>query len=146
MRHAQADNKILKNYWLCVALLVISGVLVFFLKFNLPASPAGWQISQKDQSSLVLDFGKNTSRKFQGQVVPNMTVLEALYSASASGHFDFRYSIDKNGVLQIAKIGDATNLAGGSNWHFYLNGQPVNTGEINNIKIKVGDLIKAKYE
>ena len=29
---------------------------------------------------------------------------------------------------------------------FYLNGQSINTGEINNIKIKEGDSIEAKYE
>ncbi len=138
------SDLILKNYWWWVVLLVISGTLVFFFKFDLPASQTG-------QSSLVLDFGGNTSRKFQGQVVPNMTILEALNSASVSGNFDFRYSIDKNGVLQIAKIDDAINLvglpaqAGGSTWHFYLNGQSINTGEINNIKIKEGDSIEAKY-
>lgn len=141
------DYKLLKNHWSWVAIFVISGIVVFFFKFDLPASPASRPVSQANQAYLVLDFGENTKKKFQGLVAPNMTIFEALYSASVNGDFNFRYSINKNGVLEIAKIGDTiNNLAGGPSWHFFLNGQPVDAGEINNIKIKEGDSIEAKYE
>lgn len=135
----KTDNIFLKNYWLWVVLIVVGGVFFLFFKVDLPAD-------RLNQSYLVLDFGDNMSRKFQGSVAPDMTILEALYSASVNGRFDFRYFIDKNGTLEVAKIGNAVKLNDKPSWHFYLNGQSVDTTDINKTKIKTGDLIEAKYE
>lgn len=131
------DDKLLKNYWFWVAAIVVGAVFIFYFRFDLPSAAT--------QAGMTIYFENGETRKFAGPVESDMTILEALYSASVNNGFDFRYSIDKNGVLQIAKIGSAINF-GNRSWHFYLNGRQVDTGNINNIKIKVGDSIEVKYE
>ncbi len=135
----KTENKLLiKNYWFW-AVLVVGGVSFLFFRFELPVSVAR-------QSSLVLDFGNGVSRKFQGPAIPGMTILETIYAASANNDLDFRYSIDENGVLKIAKIGNVVNLTDAIRWNFYLNGRSINGGDINRAIIRAGDRIDAKYE
>ena len=134
---------LVESYWFWVLVIVVVGGLFVFFKVNLPASPAG---GPADQSQLVLDFGNGEVRQFQGLVIPGMTVLDVLNSASLGGNFDFRYSIDDDGTLKVAKIGDIANLADRPSWHFYLNGKPINVGDLGHTTIKAGDQIEAKYE
>lgn len=139
-------NKNLKNYWFWVLVVVLAGGFFLFFKVDLPVSPVGGPADQFGQSYLVLDFGNNISRKFQGSVAADMTLLEAIYSASIGGDFDFRYIADDGGLVAVSKIDEAVNLTGGPNWHFYLNGALVDQAVLGKVKIKAGDRIEARYK
>ena len=128
---------LVESYWFWVLVIVVIGGLFVFFRVELP---------QSNQSNLALDFGDGEVKQFQGPVIAGMTVLEAIYSASLGGNFDFRYSINADGALSVAKIGDVANLNGMYGWHFYLNGVPIEVADIDQTKIKAGDLIEAKYE
>lgn len=130
-------SQLLKKYWTGVAAVLVLVIIFLYTKVNLPQNLTNAQ--------LAIHFENGKIRKFEGTVVNNMTMLEALYSSSAGDEFDLRYSIGKDGSVVLAKIGDAINF-GDKNWHFYLNGKPVKTSDINRTKIKAGDLIEAKYE
>ena len=127
-----------KNYWFWVVAILVVSISFFYVTFNLPVSGLG------DSARLTIRFNKNNARAFEGPADKNATVLQALFSASRGGNFDFRYSLDKNGFVNLASIDGAVN--GSKNWHFYLNGALIKTGEIDKIKIKNGDLIEARYE
>jgi hypothetical protein len=127
-----------KNYWFWVVVVLAVGISFFYITFNLPASNPG------DLARMTIKFDKDNARAFEGPVDKDMTVLQALLSASRGGSFDFRYSLNKNGYVNLASINGATN--GPKSWRFYLNGNPVKTEEIGKIKIKNGDLIEARYE
>ena len=127
-----------KNYWFWVVLILVVGVSFFYITFNLPASNGG------DSARLTIKFGDGQTRVFEGAIEKDMTVLRALNSASRGGGFDVRYSLDKNGGVNLASIGNAIN--GPKNWHFYLNGELIKTGELDKVRINKGDLIEARYE
>ncbi len=127
-----------RNYWFWVVLVLAVGISFFYITFNLPASNGG------DSARLVIKFGENDARTFEGPVVKDMTALQALLSASNGGGFDVRYSLGKDGNVNLASIDGAMN--GPKNWHFYLNGELVKTGELDKVRIKKGDLIEARYE
>ena len=131
------DNKNLKNYWLWVAVIIIGGVFIFYFSFDLPGAAT--------QASMMIYFENGETRKFEGPVEPGMTILEALNSSSLGGAFEVRYFLGRGGKVNLFSINNLANGTG-KNWQFYLNGRPVNIGEINNIKIKKGDSIEARYE
>ena len=93
----------------------------------------------------MINFKNGESRKFEGPVAADMTILEALHSSSLEGGFELRYSIQKDGGVTLAKIDGAINI-GNKSWYFYLNKKPISAADIDKIKIKAGDLIEAKYE
>lgn len=120
-----------------IAAVLIVGAAFFYLKFNLSLSSAGAQ--------LIINFENGQGRKFAGAVVADMTILEALHASSRGDSFELRYSLQKDGTVALARIGDAINF-GERNWHFYLNKKQINTADIGKIKIEAGDFIEAKYE
>lgn len=133
-----ADCSIAKNYWFWVFLILVIGVFFFYATLNLPVS------SSEDSARLTIKFDGDKMRIFEGPVRKDMTVLQALISASYGGSFDFRYSLDKNGNVNLTSIDGAFN--GPKNWHFFLNSKPVDTRELGKIMIKSEDLIEARYE
>ncbi len=98
-----------------------------------------------DTATLVIDFDGSLRRTFQGQVVDQMTVLEALHTSAEAGDIKFTYYID-NGDVVINSINGEINHMKNAQWFFYINGQPVKTGDINKIFVKVGDVIEVKFQ
>jgi len=139
MKYNLMAKKSHKQYWVPLAAIVVLSAVLFFFKFDLPSAGTG-------QSYVSVSFGDNLTRKFEGEVSRDMTILGAVYAASLTGDFEFRYSIDKNGEVHIAKIGDTINSPDMPNWLFYLNGKLVRSGDIDQVKIRAGDLIEARYE
>ena len=137
-----------RNYWFWVVLVLVIGIFFFYITFNLPASPKlqrGEPVSNSgDSARLVVKFGENDTRTFEGLVVKDMTVLQALLSASRGGGFDVRYYLDKDGSVNLASIGSSFN--GAKSWHFYLNSELITAGELDKVRINKGDLIEARYE
>lgn len=130
-------SNFLKRYWVWMAAALVLGTAFFYLKFNLPLGGT--------RAQLTLNFENGESRKFEGAVAADMTILEALYSSSLGGDFELRYSMQEDGAVALAKIDGIINF-GNRSWHFYLNKTSVKTSDINKIKIKTGDFIEAKYE
>ena len=127
-----------KNYWFWVVLILVVGISFFYIAFNLPVSDSG------DSARLIINFDTNNGRTFEGPIIKNMTALQALLAASRGNDFDVRYSLDKDGNVNLASIGDSFN--GAKSWHFYLNGELLTAGELDKTRIKKGDLIEARYE
>ncbi len=127
-----------KNYWFWVVLILVIGISFFYVTFNLPVSNPG------DSARLTIKFGDGQTRAFEGAVEKDMTVLQALNSASRGGGFDVRYSLGKDGSVNLASIDSLFN--GAKSWHFYLNGGLIEAGELDKVRIKKGDLIEARYE
>lgn len=127
-----------RNYWFWVVVILVVGVSFFYITFNLPASNGG------DSARLTIKFDANDTRAFEGPVIKDMTILQALNSASRGGDLDIRYSLGKDGSVNLASIGGSFN--GAKSWHFYLNGELIKTGELDKVRIKKGDLIEARYE
>ncbi len=96
-------------------------------------------------ASLVLVFDPDKKRIFQGPVVEDMTVLEALNSSAIGGGFEIKYWVAGNGDVNLAAIGGETSN-GVDRWRFYLNRQPVWAGDIGRIIIRKHDLIEARFE
>ena len=131
------ENKFLKKYGVFVGTIAILVVSLFYLKINLPVSGS--------QAQLTINFDGVKSRIFEGPVIDDMTVLQALYASSLDGKFDVRYALQDGGAVALARIDGMINVSNKS-WHFYLNKKLINTADINKIKIKAGDFIEAKYE
>ena len=123
-----------KNYWFWVIVILIIGISFFYLPVPGSDKPA----------RLTIKFDPNDTRTFEGSVVKDMTVLQALLSASRGGGFDVRYSLGKDGSVNLASIDKSFN--GAKSWHLYLNGELIKAGELDKVIIKKGDLIEARYE
>ena len=132
------EAKLLKNYWFWVVFVLSASLFLMFFRFDLPDD-------RVSQSRLSIIFNNNDIRKFQGQVVPNMTIADAIYSASAHSDFEFRYHINQEGDLEVMNIGSYVSSKTLSRWRFYLNGRSIDEADINKSFIKRGDLIEAIY-
>ena len=128
------DNTIVKNYWFWVVVILIVGAFFFYLPVPGSDKPA----------RLTIRFDDGKVRAFEGPVEKNMTVLQALISASYGGGFDLRYSLNEDGSINLASINSTIN--GPKKWHLYLNGELIGAEEMNRVKIKKGDSIEARYE
>jgi hypothetical protein len=126
-------------------ILTAVAVIIIGVGFSLIKTSFNKGQVQNQQAALVLYFDQTQKRIFEGDVTDNMSVLQALYASSLAGNFDFRYSVERSGKIQLYKIGDKINDLGGQ-WYFYLNGNPINIGDIDLQKINKGDLIEAKYQ
>jgi hypothetical protein len=146
------DEKMLKNYWFWVVVIVLAGVAFFYLKLPVvprptvsSTKPSPSSIVTSGKARLVIYFGDGTARTFEGNVSQDMTILQSLDSASMGAGFDLKYSIAKNGSVNLESIDGAVNMAP-KKWSFYLNQKAVPSTDLNMVKIQNGDLIEAKYE
>ena len=126
----QKDDFILITATLLI--LVISGAVVF------------WFSSQKTGRDgsvvLTIDFGNGEKRAFEGDIVENETVLDALILVSKAG--DFRYKLDKK--MNLAAI-ETFTATGGKTWQWYINDKKV-AKPLNETILKADDRILIKYE
>lgn len=91
-----------------------------------------------------IDYGSN-KRAFEGEALPDMSVLDALLAAGRGGDFEIRYAL-LNDRTDIMKIEDFTEDGLDGQWRFYLNKKEVLADQIHKIKIKPGDKILAKFK
>ncbi len=129
-----------RDFWLIVFILIYgfySGLFrdLFSLK--------------KDDSALTtarieIDYGQ-FRRAFEGDVLADMTVLDALLAASRGGGFEVRYAL-LNDKTEIMKINSHSEDGLGGQWRFYLNGTEIDVGKIHKIEIKPGDKIFAEFK
>lgn len=72
-------------------------------------------------ASLEVDFGDGTRREFRGEVVPDMSVLEALAYAAEAADMHLAYAPTRAGI-RVAAIGGKKSESR-ARWTFYVNGR-----------------------
>ncbi len=92
---------------------------------------------------LNLETGK---RVFEGEVVKNMTILDALSAAVSVGKIKIDYAIDKNGNVNVIELDNHINGAGNKHLVFYLNSGKIATGDLNKKMVHNGDRIEIRNE
>lgn len=130
-------GKLIKNrdFWAVVIILILGLYTGFFRELFWPANLA----------RLEIDYG-GRKRAFEGEIIFEMSVLDALLAASRGGDFEVRYAILRDATDVMKINGMAEDGLNGKDWNFYLNGRRVETGEIHKIIIKAGDKIFIKLE
>jgi len=131
-----------RNFWLIMAVLLYGFYSGFFL--DLFGYPAGREISS-GMARIEIDFG-DARRVFEGDVLPDMSILDALLAAAQAGGFEIRYAI-LDDHTDIIKINDySEDGLNARNWRFELNGEKIGAAEIHKVKIRSGDKISARFE
>ncbi len=140
-------KKIIRNrdFWLIIIVLIFGFYTGFFqnlFKYSGRGSPI---FSPSNLTYLEIDYGSKR-RAFEGEIMFEMSVLDALLAASRGGGFEVRYAI-LNDTTDVMKINDITEDGlNGESWNFYLNGRKVETGLIHKTPIRSGDKILVKFE
>lgn len=96
-------------------------------------------------ATLAVNFD-NLKRSFEGEVVEDMTILDALNMAMSVGKIKFNYVLDDNNQTLVLEINDHLNRVGDKHFTFYLNDRQIDSTELNKINLKAGDSIVIKYE
>jgi len=126
-----------------VLLLVISGAVVFW--FSSQRMGRDLKITQNapkiiGRAVLTINFGNGTKRAFEGDVVENETLLDALTLASKAGNF--RYKLDKK--MNLATI-ETFTATGERKWQWYINDKKINK-PLSEVILNNADTILIKYE
>lgn len=88
---------------------------------------------------LTIDFGDNTKRSFEGDIVEGETLFDVLTQAAKAGNFS--YQVDEGNNLSAIESFSKNNK---QSWQYYVNGKKV--GEtLNSIILQAGDEIVVKY-
>ena len=82
------------------------------------------------------------TRMFSGEVVENMTILDALLAAAQSVNFDVDYLI-ANGELEIRSINGLPESPV-MFWNVFLNGALISVKNLSSLEIENGDLVEFK--
>ena len=132
-----------RDFWLVILVLVYgfySGLFDDLFNF--------YSINEQGFSNaarIEIDYGTKR-RAFEGDVLSDMSILDALLAASRGGSFEVRYAL-LNDNTDIMKINDLSEDGlNGKSWHFYLNGGEIRADEIHKVKIKSGDKILVEFK
>lgn len=127
-----------------IALVIILVMTAIFIDqtFRQDATPV---TSSPTQASLLINF-ENKQRLFEGTVVSGMTMLDALGAATTAGQIKLKYAISANNEVQITEINDHINHTANKTFNFYLNGDKVDSKNINQIPIQNGDKVEIRFE
>lgn len=134
-------DKLIKNrdFWVMVVVIILGLYSGFFSDLFNPV------FNQSNMAKIEIDYD-GRKRAFEGEIIFEMSVLDALLAASRGGNFEVRYAIIKD-ATDILKInGLAEDGLNGKNWDFYLNGQKINADGIHKVRIKSGDKILVRFE
>ncbi|MBI2068722.1 MAG: hypothetical protein HYT67_01290 [Candidatus Yanofskybacteria bacterium] len=96
-------------------------------------------------ATLAVNFD-NLKRTFEGEVVEDMTVLDALNMAMAVGKIKLNYALDEKNQTRIMEINDHLNRVGDKHFGFFINDKQIDSKDLNKINLKAGDSIVIKYE
>ena len=96
-------------------------------------------------ATLAVNFD-NLKRSFEGEVVEDMTVLDALNMAMAAGKIKLNYSLDNKNQTWVMEINDHLNKVGNQHFAFFLNDEQIDSKNLNKVHLKAGDSIVIKYE
>ncbi|MDP2647890.1 MAG: hypothetical protein Q8P35_01450 [Candidatus Yanofskybacteria bacterium] len=95
------------------------------------------------EATLVFDLG-NQSRTFKGDVVQNMTVLDALNAASIAGNITFQFVVDENNGIRVIALDQYTFSAGADGLIIFKNDERLELSRLNQIIIRPNDRITVR--
>lgn len=124
--------------------LLVAALVIFFFIFMMNSNAFPNFIFGKYQMARLELYIHNTQRVFEGAVVENMTVLEALQASALAGNISFEYAVEK-GEFTIKKL-NGYDAAKGRTLVFYVNESRINTDQIYSRFINPGDVIVVKTE
>jgi len=130
-----------RDFWLVIAVLIYgfySGLFGDLLSYSINGR------GSSNAARIEIDYETNR-RVFEGDVLSDMSMLDALLAASRGGSFEVRYAL-LGDLIDIMEIDSMIEDGLDGNWHFYLNGKEIRSAEIHKIKIRSGDEIFAKFE
>jgi len=87
---------------------------------------------------------ENNERVFTGEVVPHMTVLDALNASVRAGNIPFRFAIDRNKTT-ILMFSGITRANISDRFIFFLNERKVDTDIINQVPVRSDDEIVVRF-
>ena len=122
-------------------ILVIGSIVFFKLSLNLVDT-------DNDDGNLAVLFinFNNQKRFFEGEVVEDMTMLDALSVAVSVGKIKLNYAIDNSGNVRVAEIDGHTNGTDNKYFIFYLNSKKVSVEDLNKEVVHGGDRIEIQNE
>ncbi|OGN00853.1 MAG: hypothetical protein A2651_03180 [Candidatus Yanofskybacteria bacterium RIFCSPHIGHO2_01_FULL_42_12] len=126
-----------------ILVVVVVGIVVFFDKL----SNGEWfsvDDGSKREATLIIDFD-NMRRTFEGEVIEEMTILDALNASVTAGQIKLTYTVDDNNHTSVAEI-DGHSAVFGKNFFFYLNEKKIHTKDLNRTFVDPGDKITIKLE
>jgi len=101
--------------------------------------------NSSDLATLFINF-ETEKRFFEGEVVKDMTILNALSAAVSVGKIKLNYTLDASGNVNIMEIDGHTNGVDNKYFVFYLNSKKVTTKNLNRELVHRGDQIEIKNE
>ena len=101
--------------------------------------------SGNNLATLAINFD-NLKRSFEGEVVADMTILDALNMAMTAGKIKLNYALGENNQTRVMEINDHLNKVGNKHFAFFLNDKRIDSENLNKTKIKPGDSVVIKYE
>lgn len=142
-------KKLLKPYFKKRHLIEVTSIIVLLLLASLFKITVD---NLKDAGSggnglatLAVNFD-NLKRSFEGEVVEDMTVLDALNIAMAVGKIKLNYVLDDKNQTWVMEINDHLNSVENKHFLFFINGEKVDSKNLNKVNLKPGDSIVIKYE
>ena len=96
-------------------------------------------------ATLAVNFD-NLKKSFEGEVIEDMTMLDALNMAMAVGKIKLNYVLDDKNQTWILEINDHLNGVDGKHFSFFLNDNKVDSKDLNKANLKAGDSIVVKHE
>ena len=98
-----------------------------------------------DLATLIINF-ETLKKSFEGEVIEDMTMLDALNAAVSVGKLKFTYAIDESGNVSVMEIYGYINGVNNKYLAFYLNSQKVAAEDLNKEIIHGGDRIEIRNE
>ena len=121
-------------------LIALVGIISFFkLSFDFSGG------NTPGLATLFINF-EAEKRLFEGEVVKDMTILDALSAAVSVGKIKLNYAIDNSGNVNIMEIDGHVNGIGNKYFVFYLNSQKVAIKDLNKEVVHGGDRIEIGFE
>lgn len=94
----------------------------------------------RNYATLTLQLGSQ-ERMFQGEVVPGMTLLDALNASALAGQIPLQFFIDQNNRTRIVTIGSYPEASANSNMQFFVNDRRIPLETIHTVPINARDRI-----
>ena len=130
-----------KRYWIEFVSIVVLLVLASVFKITVDNLKDG----ESGLATLAVNF-EDMKRSFEGEVVEDMTVLDALNMAMAAGKIKLNYALDDKNQVMIMEINDHLNKVENKNFAFFLNDKKIDSKNLNKVNLNAGDNIVIKYE
>lgn len=130
-----------KTFFAQIILLIVAIGIFSLFKPSIDLSNS----SASDMATLVINF-ETKKRFFEGEVIKDMTILDALNAAVSVGKIKLNYVIDRSGNVNVMEIDGYTDGIGYKHFAFYVNFEKIDMEDLNKKFILNGDKIEIRNE